>query len=181
MAKKATTKVQLEKVQKILDAKFLALDQASLVETKGKGMQLNIKSSSTLEYCLYRFDPDIDAIFPFFNKTHDAPKGLGKICDFILFVEENTTFFILLIEMKVGNATTKKQLDASECFIEYIIKSAERVGHRLEKAIVRKIGINERPKSRKRPTKMQDLAYDPNNFLDYDLATTDFIIRAVLK
>lgn len=77
---------------------------------------------------LYRFDLDEKEFLCFFNKTDNSPEGLRKFCDYVLLVKHDGKTFILLIELKRGDISgADKQLRASEVFIEFLHKTAERL------------------------------------------------------
>lgn len=180
MAKKIS---KIDLVKSILADSFIDPAQDKLIEDKSCDkvnpfvMKRNIVSHHDIdEHILYRFDPDKVDIFPFFkNRTTD----LKKICDYILFVEQGKSLFILLIEMKLGNISSRKQLDASEMFINYILESANRVNHKISDYHIRKIRICEHKSKGKRNTKPKDLEYDQNYYLDYN-AIKDFRIKELL-
>lgn len=125
-----------EILNKIIHSKFLADNQSALVESKGiekKPMLLNIvHKKQDEEYCLYRFDPDDEKIFPFFSRE----SGLQKICDYIILVDKGGVLFILLLELKRGKSSSKKQLEASKCFIQYIINTAKRIGENIDEKVI---------------------------------------------
>lgn len=96
------------------------------VDKKGKPftMKRQVLSKNEINYSIYHYEQS-QKFLPFFN---DDISGLKKMCDFILFVEETHHLHILLIEMKLGTESAKKQLDAGKCFATYIINTIERLG-----------------------------------------------------
>ncbi|GAB6013086.1 hypothetical protein [Viscerimonas tarda] len=175
---------QIDSIKKILADKFAVPDQNKLVEDKAPDgsdsvvMERNIKQETGIDYILYKFDPDKENIFPFFK---GSTKGLKKICDYILIVEESNKMYFLLVEMKSGiDKDAKKQLDATELFAEYVLKSAERVECKIENAQIRKIRISEYKSKGKHATRPKDLEYDKNNYTEYNI-TGDFRIKPLLK
>ncbi|MFV0329595.1 MAG: hypothetical protein ACK5KL_07205 [Dysgonomonas sp.] len=174
-------KTNIDLIKSILADKYIDPIQNKLVEDKSKDavkpfvMERNVISHHDInEYVLYRFDPDNEDIFPFFKRA----TGLKKICDYILFVEQGRSLYILLIEMKLGNISSRKQLDASELFVNYILNSAERVNCKISDYHIRKIRICDRKSRGKRQTKPKDLEYD-QNYLDYN-TVRDFRIKELL-
>lgn len=87
---------------------------------------------------------------------------------------------LLLIELKLGTASATNQLIASECFAEFIINSAKRVGIKLTNNIhIKKIRVSEeRANRRNRTTKRGKLESDINGIINYDYS--DFILKEVL-
>ena len=80
------------------------------------------------DYTLYRFDTSEKDFLPFFNKTDNAPKYLRSFCDYIILAEIRNKLFILLIELKSGDAShAHVQLEASYSFINFIINTAQRI------------------------------------------------------
>jgi hypothetical protein len=100
-------------------------------DSKGKifEMKRKIIIPKGINTSLYKYDSKIE-ILPFF-KSKGVTK-LKKICDYILFIEEKAHLFIYLIEMKKGRESAKNQLEASQCFAEYIISTINRLNLNLE-------------------------------------------------
>lgn len=116
----------------ILSNEFLSDSQDVMIEEKGtthKAQRVNIDDGKRkLVWNLYRFDLDEKDFLHFFNKTDNSPEGLRKFCDYVLLVNNGSKTFVLLIELKRGDtAGADKQLKASEVFIEYVHKTAERL------------------------------------------------------
>jgi len=178
MAKKVS---QIKHIENILANKFKDAAQCKLIEDKRNDvanpfyMERTIVAEHDVEYILYRFNPDEEEIFPFFNDATD----LKKICDYILFAERGRSLYVLLIEMKLGMGSVHKQLDASELFIKYILDSAERIGSKIEDYHIRKVRICERKSKGKRTTKPKDLEYGLDSFLEYN-TIRDFRIKELL-
>jgi len=171
---------KLELVRTILHDKYLSTNQKELFEknkdAKGNDFEMRKKivPAKDTSYLLYQFNPDKENIFPFFKEV----KGIKKICDYILFVEEKSSLFIFLIELKLGKLSPHGQLNASECFVKFIISTAKRLNINLEDDVfIRKIGISEY-KSNKQRTKKEALVYDKNYFIDYK--SKDFRIVELL-
>lgn len=103
-------------------------------DKKGKVFEMKRKiiSPHYIEYTLYKYDQKKD-IFPFFTdrdaERNDGTgvKHLKKMCDYILFVEEGSHLFVFLIELKKGRQSGKRQLDAGECFANYLLKTINRL------------------------------------------------------
>jgi hypothetical protein len=95
-------------------------------------MQRKIIANKDVNCSVYRYDNQTD-LFPFF-KNHGVSK-LKKMCDYVLFIEEGEHLFTYLVELKKGTESAKIQLDAGECFVDYIISTTNR--------LELKLGINE--------------------------------------
>ena len=117
----------------ILSDDFLSASQDEMIENKGnvhKIQRVSIDDGNRkgLIKKLYRFDLDEKEFLPFFDKTDLSPEGLRKFCDYILLVSYQSKTYILLIELKRGDMSgADKQLRASESFIEFLCKTAERL------------------------------------------------------
>lgn len=124
---------EYEQLCLILDKEFLAPNQNYMIENKGifhkpQIVQIDGNGRRNLAYTLYRFDPDASDFLSFFNKSDNAPEGLRKFCDYILLVEVRGKSYVMLIEMKRGKTgSAEKQLLASECFMNFVYDSAERL------------------------------------------------------
>lgn len=162
----------------IIHTDFLSKEQGYLEECKGKEkktMKLPIVCKKRdEEYLLYRFDPDERNMFPFFSRE----KGLQCICDYIALVNKRNILYVLLIELKRGRSSSKKQLDASKCFMEYMVNTAERIGNDIdrEKIKMRTIRICETSINRNY-TRMSMEYIDEH--LDYKWS--DFVISVLLN
>jgi len=139
---------RLDILHKILNDSFQ--DHAAYLSEKAKDthgktfeMKRKIVYDNNLKSTLYKFDGE--DIFPFF--TNERVSELKKMCDYIFFIEEGKHFYVYLIELKKGTESAKKQLDAAECFVEYIIATAKRLDQNLEldeeNFHIRKINIRE--------------------------------------
>jgi hypothetical protein len=180
MAKTKTS--QLDVIRSLLCNSFI--DKNSVLKEKGttnKGgafeMRRTIHNHRDLNYILFRFDPDKVNLFPYFNQL----SGLKKICDYVMFVEEGSNLYILVIELKLGRESASRQLEASKCFIDFIMCSGKRIG--MELADWYKIGririSEERSKKRNRHTKVRPLHLDENGIINYDHSDC-FRIKEVL-
>lgn len=195
MAKQKNNK-QLELIQTLLndaylqkndDAKFLQekenVKSKILEEDKPKAkimMQREIKTHEGLEYLLYKFDEGKKELFPFFF----SKSGNKRICDYFLFVEEKELLYVFVIELKLGaTVAATNQLEAAECFAEFIVKSAQRLNAGFSSNfIIRKIRIcEERGKqAQKRLTKVKPLVeFNENGIINYD-HFKGFMIKYVL-
>ena len=113
-------------------------------------------------------------LFPFFAKT----KEVCSICDYMLFAIEGKKLYILLIELKKGNANSSKQLKATECFANFIVETIKRVKKYQIDFSVRKISIKN-PRIKKKKTKITEHSYDQDNHAI--LETSKFYLKSFLK
>ena len=77
-------------------------------------------------YLVMRIDPNRNDPFPYFN--NGAPYHLKCICDYIVFINVDAKIYVMLMELKSGSGTALTQLENSECFWNFLQKSAERKG-----------------------------------------------------
>lgn len=160
----------------VINAKFKVENLDVLEEPKV--MTVSVKGCpKSASLTLYRFDPNKEEIFPFFEKEI----GLRSICDYVLLADYGDDLYILLMELKLGNSKAKEQLNATENLISYIIASALRIKREIDrdKIHIRKIRISERRRQYTRKTKVRDIEYDENSYLDYPWDALH--IRALLK
>jgi hypothetical protein len=166
------TKSEVDKIKDILADRYIAKDLKEIRE-KNKdvhgisfNMNRKIVLGSVKEYIIYQFDTsasDKSDIFPFFK----SKPGLKRICDYCIFVEDNKRFFVFLVELKKGKKSPIPQLEASECFINFILESAKRLGMKFDKKPnIRKLGITDDNVSDKRTTDSHTyLEFDKNKYL----------------
>lgn len=111
---------------------------------------------------IFDFDIQLDktfcgGFFPFFSNN----KKVKKRCDYIIFSELNGQLFALIIELKAGQQGAMPQLNAGECFVDYVIDTVNRVNNTSLAIEKRKISIREF--ERKKKTKLKEIEYDQNN------------------
>ena len=168
-------------VNLIIEEKYKPKAQNTLVEQnlneKGRPFKVEypiVKNSPNIEYALYRFS---DTDFPYFKDVSD----LKKMCDYILFVEENNSFSIFVIELKLSNDSAQKQLSAAKEFVDFIVKSAARVGVEINNYVIKKIRICDSKVSKKNnKSKVEDkYKFDENNYLDYQVSKS-FLLEPLL-
>lgn len=133
--------------------------------------------SDNIDFRVYRFDDKRNnanhpILFPFFR--HDTGYGLNKNCDYIVFAQKNSEFYVLLVELKSCSGKPQQQLDVSKTFIDFIVHRFNICGIEYNPQI-RKIGIKDVSgiKSKyKNLTRNQDFQYDGNNFISMVCADT---------
>ncbi len=171
----------IEILQSILHERYKHPKQDVIEEInkncKGKKFVQQYKieqDGSSVEYLLYRYD---DTALPFFKEV----EGLKKMCDYILFTEWNNKLKVFAIELKQTTDSAIRQLEAASEFVNYVIKSAKRIGFEIDQSFsVRKVRICD-SKVRKSRIKVSDrIQFDNNGYCDYQLSTLriDQLIRA---
>ncbi len=174
---------QLDLIKTLLDSSHI--DDSKVLQEIDKNhkgasfeMRRQIICHHGIEYTLYRFDPSKVKLFPYFS----TKSGLHKICDYILFAEEGQHLYLLLIELKKGTESANKQLAATQCFAEFIISTARRIGIQLtEHLVIHKVRVSEeRAKQRNRGTKLKKLVADQNGIINYDHSAV-FRIKEILE
>ena len=178
---------EYELLKWMLHEDFLCKGEDSLVLIENQGDEHeeqrvsivnNVRSISDMT--LYRFDEKSTGKdpLPFFNNSYEegahAPSELRSFCDYILLVEKDDTLYIILIELKRGATTGyRKQIDASHCFMSYVIDSAERIKQdnaydefdrdniHFRKVLIKKCS------SEKQVTHNSDIAFDKNDYIDF--------------
>lgn len=116
-------------LKNIFNANCFPIDQSALKEV-GEGnvvvQSVPIDGGGVDSCCVMRIDPNFKDPFPYFKEGE--PYHLKRICDYFVFVSANTKIYVLLVELKSGTGTALQQLENSECFWNFIQKSAERNG-----------------------------------------------------
>ena len=101
--------------------------------------------------------------FPFFDSTNS---DVCTACDYIIFSEYKNELFALVIELKKSKKGTIPQIEAGECFVDYLISTVNRINKTNYTIKKRKISIREF--QRKRKTKLKEMEYDVNNHHFFD-------------
>ena len=169
---------EYDQLCRILNEEFKSESQDEMIEAKGdkKAQSVNINTMKGLKTTLYRMALEEKDFLPFFNKSHDSPEGLRKICDYILLAEHGGHTFVLLIELKRGGTSgAAKQLNASQTFVEYIYSSAERLHVDFndsefdkEKVTTMKIVIKEPVSSKMTTKKVERRIYKEHDVLYFE-------------
>ena len=164
--------MNINEIDSILNHRdFAPSDQTRMMEFKTDSgytskpfNEHSIDSNSVDKYKLYRFDPEVGIeLFPFFN-LH-PPEGVRAICDYFIFAEYNAYLYIILIELKTGHQSATVQLEASKCFINYILETAKRIG--MDVSNVRQLFVKLLP-SKKTTTKLAKPVIKDGNIIHYD-------------
>lgn len=154
-------------IREILHENFKHPDQSCLSEKdmdhRGRKFEVNYKivKQPHIEVELFRYD---HSALPFFKDVSD----LKKMCDYILFAEEGNYLYVFVIELKLGNESAKKQLNAAKEFVQFILSSSNRIGKVIDQnCIIRKVRIcDERIKKRKLKFDNSNL-FDENDYCEY--------------
>lgn len=137
----------IERLKEAIKPSCIPNDQGYMIESIVVGktpltMHTEIVCNKNQEYLLCQFDKQgfNNQLFPYFNPGID---GLVCMCDYILFVEENARFLVLLLELK-HRSSPKRQLDVSEPFGLFIYNRLRVLFDDFDKKpIIRKIGVKE--------------------------------------
>lgn len=168
-------------INQIIEDKYKPLVQSSLIEedkdANGRSFKVEypiVKRSPNIEFALYRFTV---ADFPYFKEI----KTLKKMCDYILFVEENNNFSVFVIELKLSNDSAQKQLNAAKEFVEFVLKSAVRINMKIDNYTIKKIRICDSKVSIKNKNSKEEDKYkfDEDNYLDYQVSRS-FLLEPLL-
>lgn len=158
---------KLEIIRNILHDNFKHPNQSQLSEIdydhRGKRFEVTYKivKQPQIEIELYRYD---ETAFPFFKNI----PNLKKMCDFILFAQEGNYLYIFVIELKLGNISAKKQLDAASEFVNYIINSANRIGKNIDTNYrVKKIRICDEMIKKRKTSVNKTIFFDENDYCEY--------------
>lgn len=179
----------LDIIKDILSENYLAADQDLLIEEnrtrkkKGFRMEYPIHKRAGIAHCLYRYEDDA---FPFFKfpktgKGQKGVKGLKKMCDYILFAEEqgDDRLYIFLIELKLGPTSAQPQLEAAQEFVHFIVNTAARVGLEIEHYEIRKLRICDKYAQKKGTNIRTSYEFDHNGYCDY--RSSRFQLTALIK
>lgn len=159
---------QLHKIKSLFLDCFQSDDQTRISEDSldDNGipfhMERSIVGHHSLDYVIYRFDPTRTTLFPYFTDI----KHMKKMCDYIVFIENDEELFVLLIELKKGSAAdAKKQLEMSEGFVEFVLNRACQAGVVIEKNHqIRKIAITDSFTAKKETMFYRDFHYDVSKY-----------------
>lgn len=164
-------------IRDILSENFKHSDKNYLsekdIDSKGKYFEVKYKiiKQPQIDFELFRYD---QAALPFFKDI----KSLKKMCDYILFAEEGDFLYIFVIELKLGNESARKQLEAASEFVQFIIKSANRIGQSIdERYKIRKVRICDE-KINKRKLKFE-FQFDTEDYCDYQLS--NFYLEPLMR
>lgn len=157
-------------IREILNESFKHSNQNCLSEkdtdSKGKKFEVNYKivKQQQIDFELFRYD---EAALPFFKNITD----LKKMCDYILFAEEGEYLYIFVIELKLGNLSAKKQLNAAKEFVQFIINSANRIGKVIDSNYkIRKVRICDEMIKKRKLRGDKNILFDEDDYCEYPLA-----------
>ncbi|MFI3296124.1 MAG: hypothetical protein R3Y59_00680 [bacterium] len=165
---------KLDIIVKVLNEKYI--DSTEKLQEKAQEVNMTIDIRSRSRYKLYKFCPTK------YKADHFARvEGLSRMCDYFLFIENGDKLYAFIIELKKSSGNSAiKQLDAGECFVNYILDSAIRIGEdiKLTDCIIRKIKIKSKLKNKTR----KGVEFDNNGYCsDYSFSdfNIDFILRCI--
>lgn len=124
------------------------------------GMRIQVDDTG-VDYKIYSFDFNLDkknypkGLYPFFNKIAEA----HAVCDYTLFVTQGGKVFVLLVELKLGNAATANQLRAGECMAKFVVDTINRINNTNYSPEYRKITVSGTKLVHKGSTKMHAVNY----------------------
>ena len=131
-------------------------DARNYLEEKKTNTKVQIRTNG--QYLLYDFEKVKPRLFTFFENTKEV-KGLNKIADNVLFIEDNKgALWVFVIELKQNNGMPDKQLYATKQFVLYLLNSINRACKKDYKPNVRGIGYSKKC----RPTTKPKYPYDSN-------------------
>lgn len=142
--------MKIEDIKNIVNKKFYEIIQDYLIEDqwpntnksqKEPYKKIHVDNKRKANYLIMRIEMRDLTIF---SSDKNPPKGLLGMCDYFIFVESNQNLIILMIELKGSDvAHAKSQLNAGECFINYIIETAKRISINVDNIDKKKIIIKE--------------------------------------
>ncbi len=151
----------LNSIQKVIKATWeeTGAKRNKLVEKQEKKIISEVNISTTGQYILYKFERNGQIQMPYLSSA----RNVKKISDYVLFTTKKDTLFVLIFELKRGNAYPVEQLKATEILSQYFIETAKRVSKKgFKKVEYRKIGItNKAVKKVSKPRKI----YNENNYV----------------
>lgn len=158
----------ISKIDEVLNSDF-KIDHITELKEKQRDVDMSIKfrAIKNRPISVYKFDKDLcknkypNSLLPFLNKGRE---GVAAICDYFIFVKDGGRLFVLLIELKKGKKKATEQLKASECLVQFIVSTVNRVCKLSVKAEIRKITIRESGIIKKGPTKKSKIKYDKDGF-----------------
>ncbi len=168
--------IRISEFDDILESYFK--EAATAFVEPSQNMRIEIVSRGCTSV-VYSFDKNLGAqfkggLFPFFAKK----KSVCSVCDYIVFAIVGGDLYALVVELKKGNGNTRIQLNAAECFVNYVIATLNRIKKQNLTCKIRKISIKN-PKIRKKKTKMSIPKYDNDNH--FFLESSKFYISSYLK
>lgn len=103
-------------------------DTKVLLKTKGAFLNCDFEKLKT-------------PLFPFFN---DRLPDLCKISDNVLFLEKKGTPWCIIIELKNKKAPNKNQLLSTQCLVNYIVASTNRIYQKDYKPKIKFVGYSKK-------------------------------------
>lgn len=143
----------IDDIRAIFDSTFWQrVDQNSLVEenwpdkTKTTKPYKKISLTCSFPYLLLKLREG-NEMFPFFQKNTkeiDPPKNLSLMCDYLVFMQKKDMLYVLFIELKGSDVQhAKDQIQATECFWNFISATASRIGISTDRIKTKKLIIKD--------------------------------------
>lgn len=158
---------KIDKIDNVLNPVFKWMNNELTEEQASMSIKL---IPGNCRYIIFQLDKSLGrqyrgGIFPFFNSSNEK---VCTVCDYIIFAEFKKSLYALIIELKTSDQNTLRQLNAGECFVDFVISTVNRVNNTNFSINKRKITIKEF--KRKRKPKLQDISYDNNyhHFFEQD-------------
>ncbi len=119
---------KLDIINKVLNQSYKDNSNEMKEHSREVVMDIKIQNRTGFKYALYRFCNSV------YKADHFARvEGLQKMCDYFLFVEDRNILYVFIVELKnTSGSSALKQLNAGECFVNYIINSANRIGESID-------------------------------------------------
>lgn len=160
--------MMLDVIQNVIKGIYIPADQENMVETCTNGRQGSMSchiDRKNEEVLLCKFDQQEknSLLFPYFEEVH----GFVSMCDYILFVEDDSSLFVFLVDLKDSRDSAKPQTMIAQTFAEFIINRIKTIIGRdnFPKPVeYRKIGV--KTTNAKMTTKgYEKMAYDPDGYV----------------
>ena len=113
----------LDVIQQVIRGEYIPGNQLEMVANDTDGRQgkmtCRICAAQGDEMLLCSFDRcgNNHLLFPYFKEE----QGFTSMCDYILFVEDDESMFVFLIELKDSSHRAKRQTGIARTFAEFII------------------------------------------------------------
>lgn len=158
----------LDVIHSVIKDEFIPSDQTNMIEDKTNGRLGSMKCQidcGNEEVLLCSFDRrnNNNTLFPYFNEV----EGFVSMCDYILFVEDETNLFVFLVDLKDSTVSAKYQTCIAKAFAEFIVNRIIAIkGRQQFNKVVQYRMIGVKTTNSKMTTKgYENLAYDLDGYL----------------
>lgn len=118
--------ISLSFINTILATNFKVTNK--VLEEKRENMKITFETRSGIQCLCYKYDDNLKGykggLFPFFSTNEER---IHSIVDYIIFVEYQSKIYVLIFELKTGNADTWPQFKAADKFVDFIFETAKRI------------------------------------------------------